>query len=82
MKLWLTVNTTSLLPRFPEASRTRSTRTYVPAFSISVLNRNVSVLLSNRPSLGKTLTHFLPFTANEAAVRRTSGEIADASTTA
>ena len=62
-----TVNTTSPEPMLPAASRTCSTRTYVPGFSASVLKRNVSVLLSNRPSAGKTLVHFLPLTANDAA---------------
>src|SRR5712692_5629470 len=66
----------------PDASRTRSTSTYVPGFSASVLKRKGSVLLSNRPPVGKTFTHFLPFTANDAAVRRTSGDVAVASTTA
>ncbi len=46
------------------------------------MKRNVSVLLSKRPSLGNTLTHFLPFTAKDAAVRRTKGDAAVASTTA
>src|SRR5262249_17845875 len=76
-----TVNTTSPEPVFPAPSRTPSTRTYVPGFIPSVLNLNVSVLLSNRPSAGKTLTHFLPLTANDAAVSRASGEAAVASMT-
>src|SRR5262249_51395985 len=65
----------------PAASLTRSTTTYVPGFSDSVLKRNVSTLLSNRPSVGNTLTHFLPLTANEAAVNRASGSAAVASRT-
>src|SRR5581483_5953078 len=71
-----TVKTTSPDPVLPAASRTRSTTTCVPALSASVLKRNVSVLLSNRPSVGKTLTHFLPLTANDAAVSRANGSVA------
>src|SRR5262249_19200933 len=77
-----TVKTTSPEPVLPAASRTRNTTTYVPGFSASVLNLNVSVLLSNRPSVGKTFTHFLPLSENDAAVSRTSSDEPVASRTA
>src|SRR5262249_6195770 len=52
-----TLKTTSVEPVLPAASVTRSTTTWAPGLSGSVLNSKVFDLPSKRPSTGKTLTH-------------------------
>src|SRR6476659_4415815 len=63
----------------PAASRTRSTSTYVPGGSASVVNRNDSRLSSNRPSAGNTLIHLRPLIEYDAPARRDSASAVSAS---